>query len=207
LADAVARGRHYGTPGNELTFQEYVYDQLSPAMRELWNKISECELLDSPAERVAALLANHGKQARQHLLIYALTQSMFNVSQSLRKLGISRKLYDSWKANDPEFAELCNEIHWHKNNFFEHAFIGRVQAGDTAAIIHAVKTRCRDRGYNEKIEVEHTGTITHEHTVTLADLDLPLDVRRAILDALRKRQQVVTTVAPTNGRPALLGGH
>jgi hypothetical protein len=190
LADAVARGRHARDPGEQFTFHQYIYDHLSPHLRELWDEINECEHLENGVERIEALLRGHGIRARQHLFLYALTQSMFNVSQSLRKLGIPRKTFENWVANDPDFAELMDEIHWYKENFFEQAFIGRVAAGDTHAIIHAVKTKCRDRGYNEKIEVEHTGSIATEHRVSIVDLDLPVDVRRAVLDALREKMAV-----------------
>jgi len=80
-----------------------------------------------------------------------------------------------------------DEIHWHKANYFESAFIGRVAAGDTPAIIHAVKTKCRHRGYNDKIEVEHSGTIGNEHTFSITDLDLDVDTRKKVLEALRKK--------------------
>lgn len=199
LADATARGRHHRDPAEALTFHEYVYNHLSPNLRDLWGEIQDCQELTNGVERVEALFKHHGIRARQHLFIYALTQSLFNVSGALRKVGLPRKTFESWCANDPEFAELIDEIHWHKQNFFEQAFIGRVAAGDTAAVIHAVKTKCRDRGYNEKIEIEHTGTVHHEHTVSVAELDLPLDTRRAILDALR-RHQAATATHPTPAR-------
>jgi len=189
LADAVARGRHKRDPGNEHTFQEYIYDHLPPHLRKLWEEIHECETLENGVERVEALLKNHGIRARQHLFLYALTQSMFNISKALRKLCIPRKTFESWRANDPDFYELMDEIHWYKENFFEQAFIGRVAAGDTAAVIHAVKTKCRDRGYNDKVEVVHSGSITNEHTVSIAELDLPIETRQEVLTALRAKLQ------------------
>jgi len=192
LADAVARGRHQRDPGDEFTFHQYIYDHLPPKMRGLWEEIHECEELENGFERVEALLKNHGIRARQHLFLYALTQSMFNVSQSLRKLNIPRKHYENWRQNDPDFLELMDEIHWHKGNFFEQAFIGRVASGDTAAIIHGVKTKCRDRGYNDKIEIEHTGTITNEHQISIMDLDLDTGTLRKVLDALRAKMEADT---------------
>lgn len=194
FADAISRGRRALTPDESFTFHQYIYDHLSPNLRELWDEINACETLENGIERAEALLAHAGVRARQHLFIYALTQSAFNASQSLRKLCIPRKTFESWCANDPDFAELLDEIHWHKKNFFEQAFIGRVAAGDTHAIIHAVKTKCRDRGYSEKVEVVHSGTVEHRHTVSLAELDLDIDTRRAVLDALRRRNKEVEAI-------------
>ena len=187
LADALERGRKRRAPGDEQTFREYIFDHLSPELRDLWNEINRCENEENGIERIEALLAQHGKYARQHLFIYALTQSMFNVSQSLRKLLISRKTYENWIANDPDFAELMDEIHWHKKNYFEARGMDRIAAGDTAVILHALKTQCRDRGWNEKIEIEHTGTVTNEHAINILDLDLDVTTKKAVLEALRAK--------------------
>lgn len=188
LREAVALGRAGRGPQNEVTFPQYVYDHLSPNLRKLWEEINACEDLENGIERIDALLQRHGVRARQHLFLYALTQSMFNVSQSLRKLGIARKSFEDWRANDPDFAELMDEIHWHKKNFFEQAFIGRVAAGDTAAVIHAVKTQCRDRGYNERVEMVHSGTISVGDTIDITTLDLDVETRRKVLDAIRAQR-------------------
>lgn len=200
LKDALDRGRKRRDPGEQFTFHQYVFDHLSPHLREVWEEINLCEKLPGGVEMVETFLEGSGIRARQHLFVYALTQSMFNVSQSMKKLGITRKTYDYWCNSDTDFMELIEEIHWHKKNYFESAFIERVAAGDTAAIMHAVKTQCRDRGYNDKIEIEHTGTVQHAHSVNVVDLELPIDTRRAILTALRAHS---APNAPTLPQPPL----
>lgn len=188
LADAIARGRGINKKANTAVFHEYVYNHLSSDLRELWDKIHACEKEKNGVERVNALLKDQGRQTRQHLFIYALTQSAFNTSRALRMVGIPRRTFEQWCSRDPDFAELVDEIHWHKQNFFEQAFIARVAAGDTSAVIHAVKTKCRDRGYNEKIEIEHTGTVKHQHTIAINELDLDAETLNKILIALRAKQ-------------------
>ena len=187
LVDALTRGRCRGEPGKEQTFREYVYDHLSPHLQDVWKEINACAELDNGVERIEALLSNHGKRAKQHLFVYALTQSMFNVSQSLRKIGIPRKTYETWCQSDPDFSELMDEMHWHKENFFEQAFMGRVAAGDTLAIIHAAKTKLRDRGYNDKVEVVHSGSIGSGDAVSITALDLDVETKKKVLDALRRK--------------------
>lgn len=198
LEDALRRGREVVEGMAQQTFPEYVYKHLSPHLRTLWDKINECAELENGVERVEALLRNGGKNARQHLFIHALAQSCFNVSASMHKLNVTRKMFDNWVTHDPGFAELIDEIHFHKQNFFETAFIGRVAAGDTPAILHAVKTQLRDRGYGEKLEVEHSGTIKHTHTVDVTELDLPLETRQTILAALRRKQLLDDGVNPAD---------
>jgi hypothetical protein len=63
-----------------------------------------------------------------------------------------------------------------------------VKGGSEPAILHCAKTRLRKRGYNEKTEIEISGGVGVNLEVSIADLELPLDVRRQVLDALRKRQ-------------------
>ncbi len=195
LADAAARGRHHRDPGDEFTFHNYVYDRLPDKLRATWDAIQECEKAENGIERIEALLGKSGIRARQHLFIYSLTQTQFNVSKSMRKLNIPRKDYQNWCANDPDFAALIDEIHFHKKNFFESAFIRQVHAGNILAVLHGVKTQCRDRGYNDKIEIQHSGTVTHNHTVSVTDLDLPVTVRQTILAALRAHTLHNTTTA------------
>lgn len=189
LADAVARGRAVVDGQDGITFPEYVYRHLPPDLRALWDEINECAELDNGFERVEALLKNGGIRARQHLFIHALAQSCFNVSASMRRLHVTRKMYDNWRANDPEFATLIDEMHFHKKNFFETAFIGRVAAGDTAAILHAVRSQLGDRGYNDKIQIEHSGTVEHRHTVDVTELGLTLDVLVTIREAMRAKRE------------------
>lgn len=187
LVDALERARRYKTPTNNFTFQDYVYERLEPEHRAMWDSIMAWETIPGGYEMIEAMLANEGTQTRQALFIHALTQTAFNISKAMRLIGVPRRVYEDWRKNDPDFAALVEEIFWHKKNFFEQAFIGRVAAGDTPAIIHAVKTQCRDRGYNDKIEVEYSGTVDHTHTIDLATLDLDVTTRRAILEAMRKR--------------------
>lgn len=196
LTDALARGRHHRDPQDEFKFHDYVYDRLAPKLKETWDKIEECEKLDNGVERIEALLGHAGVRARQHLFVYSLTQSQFNVSKSLRKLNITRHVYDNWCANDPDFAALVDEIHFHKKNFYENAFNRQVKQGQILAVLHAVKTQCRDRGFGDKIEVKHTGTVTHQHTVNITDLQLPLELRQAVLQALRRHTEANGHLAP-----------
>ena len=188
IRDALSRGRRGRKHGDEETFAEFVFDHLPPALQELWKKIEEFAILPDGVERANVLLNGRHVRIRQHLFIYALTSSNFNVSAAMRKVGISRQTLQEWQDSDPDFQKLVGELNFYKENFFENAFIGRVAAGDTAAILHGVKTQCRSRGYNEKVEVVHSGSISNPDTVSIADLDLDIETRKKILEALRAKQ-------------------
>jgi len=173
------------------TFQDYIYSQLSDELRDVWDEIM-CVLDDGGTrDGIEAILKNQGTRARQQLFIHSLTQTNFNVSESLRRVNISLSSLEHWKKTDPDFLQLFEEINFHKDNFFENAFMRSVARGDTSTIVHAAKTKLRHRGYNDKIEVELSGHVEQKvhHTYSIMDLDLDTATMRKILDAMRAKQQ------------------
>jgi hypothetical protein len=192
LRDAWDRGKGRTASEDRYSFREYVYQRLPADLRGLWDEIMACETEANDIARVEAMLTAHGKRARQHLFIYALTSSNFNISRAMQRLNIPRKTFEAWVANEPDFAELMAEIHWHKKNFFEDALIQRVQAGDTPAVIYAAKAQLRDRGYNDRVDVAVKQDVSITATsvaVNVDELGLPLDTRRQILEAMRQQPQ------------------
>lgn len=188
LRKALERGRE----PNERILASYIYNKLDVKLQKIWDEIDECESLDNPLERIEAILSKNGKKVRQHLFLFALTQSTFNVSDSLRKLNMSRGMLDRWMKDDPDFAELFEQMNWHKDNFFEAAFTRAVRRGEPGAVIHAAKTKLRNRGYGDKLEIEHSGTITMKDAVPVTALNLAPEVLRLILDALRAHKAANT---------------
>jgi hypothetical protein len=111
-------------------------------------------------------------------------------------MNMSRKTFENWVTHEPEFGELMNEIHEHKKNFFEAALVGLVASGDSSATIFVNKTFNKDRGYNDKIELSVEGSVQHEHVhahvhahISVDELDLSLEVKREILQAIRLRNR------------------
>ena len=190
--DAILRGRSFRerTTGATISFHEYVFNRLPPDLKELWEEIAECETAPNGLLRMEAMFAEQGIRVRQHLFLYALTSTNFNASEACRRVGISKSTLDDWVRRDPKFAELMDEIHWHKGNFFEDKLITLVNAYEPTAVIMANKTFNKDRGYGQTVEVKHSGHVNHAHAVvTVGELQLPLGVRQAILVAMRDHQQ------------------
>lgn len=95
------------------------------------------------------------KQAKKEFIeIYKA--KLCNIALSCRSLGIERKTFYRWYESDEAFKQAVEDAQEERKDFFENALILRCQAGDTAAIIFANKTQCRDRGYVEKIEKDVT---------------------------------------------------
>lgn len=71
-------------------------------------------------------------------------------------LGVNPRTFRKWVAEDAKFrsavadaVEIAREL---RDDIAEQKLFGRVEAGDTTAIIFYCKTRLKDRGYSEKAQ-------------------------------------------------------
>jgi len=79
-------------------------------------------------------------------------KALGNVSIACKNFGINRVTYYDWYNNDPDFRKKADDVKEVRKDFIESALDARIRAGDTAAIIFASKTQCKDRGYVERTE-------------------------------------------------------
>lgn len=199
LAQAIADGRagRCAVVTAAPTFKDYVYGRLPEDLQALWDEIDALDEAESGIAAVERILAGMGKRQRQSLFLHALVACNFNPSDAMRKLCLTRKDLENW-SHEAGFAELVKEIHWHKKNFFEAALVRAVERGDPAAVVFVNKTYNRDRGYNEKFEITVDGNETTQvgkaAAISLDSLELPLEVRKAALAALRQRQAAAAPV-------------
>lgn len=175
------------------TFREYIFDQLSPDLQAIWKTINRLETMRDGRKKIDALLVKRGQRARQNLFVHAWTTSNWSLSRALRKVSISYNTFRTWKDDDPNFAMLIDEIDWHKKNFFEEHLCKLVARGDSPATIFANRTKNRDRGYAEHVKHDVDGTMKHTGVVSVDQLDLPIEMRRMILDRMRDRKHVDNT--------------
>jgi transposase-like protein len=202
---ALQRGRQLykqQQSGPSMDFKEYIYAHLPTPLQKIWTEIVEADEEDSGVLQIEKLLANQGTRARQYLFVHALIASNFSLSRALRLTNTPTEVFYRWKENDPEFSRIFKEIHFHRKNFFEDCLFRLVAAGDTQATIFVNKTQNRDRGYGEKTEIEMRieGEVQH-NVVQIGDLDLPLPVRRQLLEAARNRKRIEATVLPETPIP------
>ena len=78
-----------------------------------------------------------------------------NITMAAKIAGIDRKTYYNWIEADPEFKAAIEAVEPNEVfvDFAENALIKRIQGGDTTAIIFALKTKGKKRGYVERQEV------------------------------------------------------
>ncbi len=196
LKMALNLGRETSNANAHVQFRDYVYRQLSPEMKTLWDEINRCEKSENGLTRLEELFGEYGdkgQRVRQHMFLYALVDTCFNASEACRKIGISYSALNNW-MRDPDFAQLMDEIHWHKGNYFEGALVHLISKGDTACTIFANRTFNKDRGYGDSVKVQMNGKIDHQHQhvvkhVNVLELNIPIEVKRQLLAALREKQK------------------
>ncbi|MHC4372290.1 MAG: hypothetical protein ACYSW8_32195 [Planctomycetota bacterium] len=194
VRQAVKRGRAIyksGKKGGTGTFMEYVHGKLPAHLNRVWERLNQQDMALTGVEKMEALLSNEGRTARQSLFIHALISSNFRVSTALARSGVSYNMLEKWKEEDPDFPKLVEFLNTLRGNFFEDALCDAVAEGDTAATIFANRTFNRERGYNDKlIDIKKTSHQINEHVVKVADLDLSISEKRALLAEVRKTKQI-----------------
>lgn len=189
-------------PGRELS--QYVFKHLSPDAKKIWDELMFWNEHEDASEKIHHLMLPCPKRIRQELYIHALIHSNFDHSSALRMTGTTRNQVDYWARQDLEFQQLCEEIEWHKKNFFERALLDLVEEKHPSAVLFANRTINADRGYNEKLSIEHSGKIAMGPGIRIDELNLSLACRREILTAIReKKKEEDGTVDINEVKPAL----
>ncbi len=186
LGEAIKRGRGDKLVGEGESFQEYVFGRLPKSLQELWEKLmvlQEREDGDFLSEDVEMLFEGRGQMARQQLFLFALVKNNFSRTAARRAVNIGPGTLRTWEK-DPGFGELMQAVHECKKDFFESALVSLVAQGEPSAVIFANKTINKDRGYVERQEHAVAGQITHRHEID----ELPLELRRQVLEALELKQ-------------------
>jgi len=92
---------------------------------------------------------------KRQAVLATYRKTLGNVTATCKAHGITPQTFYNWCEEDEAYGEEARRI---KNeefgDFVESALLQRIQEGDTKAIIFALKTRFKDRGYSEKIEVQ-----------------------------------------------------
>jgi len=198
--------------GQAETFGEYVFRQLTPEAQKVWKRISKWadpkkrQTLEDQAN-VHREMKALGRKIRQELFIHALIYSNYNLSEACRITGVSYNQLNGWRREDTGFKRLVEEVEWHKKNFFEHALMDLVAERHPTAVLFVNRTINADRGYSERMTVNHTGL---DPSFGLEDLDLDLETRKRILEAIRRKKEKEASSSPiidvtpqqlTNGEP------
>jgi hypothetical protein len=187
LADALRQAR--SKEGGAEDFKGFVMGRLPARARELWQRMEAAGVMPDGREKVMREVDIAPLRVRQHLFIQALVKCNFIPGLACREMGIPHSTVKLWMKKDPDFRAIIDGIQESKADFFENCLLNLCARGDASAIIFANKSYNAKRGYSEKLSVEVNKTVTHEHRVTLEEI--PVEARRAILEAHREKRRLM----------------
>lgn len=98
-------------------------------------------------------------KVRKAAFISSLMIALYNIKFACKQVGIGRRTYYKWRAQDPEFLRACEEIDEGIKDDAEYYLQQAISAKDTKALMFYLKTKGRDRGYIEKKETEMSGSM------------------------------------------------
>lgn len=198
---ALLQARGKKTRGNN-TLQDHIFGHLSPRNQKLFKKITRIVKEPNGIRRVNKIFANRGENIRKEMFLYALANTYFDPSRAMRKVGLPKKMLDKWIEEDPQFASMVDEISYHKGNFFESKLVQLVDEGDPNVTMFANRTFNKDRGYADKVQVEHSGKVDHVHHQLVDITQLPLKLQKAVyraMEDLDREEKKETLLLEANG--------
>jgi hypothetical protein len=182
--------------GSRESLSNYILGSLSREAKKIWDDLQFWDGADD-ADRIEAIVGRCSVPMRQELYLHALVKTGYNPSKARRMVGVSKEALAGWRM-DPDFHKLVEEVTEHKKDFFENALINLVEEGNPGAIIFVNRTVNAERGYGERLKVEHS---VGELQFSIEDLELDLETRRMILQAIRKLKE--QRMAADNAQKAL----
>ena len=102
-------------------------------------------------EDTANLIKPHKKRIskRKQLMVEALTTELGIVTSACKIAGISPWTHYEWLKLDKDYKEVVEALEIRKDDLIEKAFLSLVIDRNPSAVIHAVKTKLKHRGYGE----------------------------------------------------------
>lgn len=185
---AIDHGRAARAKPEGSTFQEHMLSTMPDDIREVWDSIEAYGGDGNALRRIEGMLADRGDGFRQQLFLHGLVACNFNTTEACRRTMVSKPVLKRW-CREKDFCQLLEYVNEAKKDFFESALVDLVANGDSPATVFANKTYNRDRGYNEKQQIEISGSVQHNHNVVnIGDLGLSVELRRELLDAIREKK-------------------
>lgn len=182
----------------------YIFKHLSPEAKKIWDRVQYHEEEDDGNEHIRRIMSGRSIPIKQEIFLYAMIHYGWNISEGARVANVSRQTVEDWKQSDDHFRDAVNEIEEHKCNFFEQALCNLVAAGNPGAVMFVNRTKNADRGYTERVKVEHSGNVNIG--ITLDELDLPLEIRKVILQAMREKKAQQNAISAGEGEMKQIAG-
>ena len=109
-------------------------------------------------------------QSKKEKLLKALQETQGLIYHACKKAGnISRSTYYRYMREDPEFAQAVEDIKEAQIDYVEGQLIKNISDGRETSIIFYLKSKARDRGYAEKVDITSGGKSLTDLTIQVID--------------------------------------
>ena len=96
---------------------------------------------------------------KKKAMIKAMEKCLGVVSTACKVVGIDRATHYRWMKSDSEYKEIIDDVENLVIDFAESQLHKQIEDGNTAATIFYLKTKGKPRGYVERQEIAHDGSI------------------------------------------------
>lgn len=124
-------------------------------------------------------LANHIQELKENAesmrepFLHAMEQHNGKPTFAAKELGLSYNTVRRWYKEDADFRNRFDDLRLARVEFVEDNLIQNIEKGKEISTIFFLKCQGKDRGWVERQEVNHTGTILHAHGHTADKEFLP----------------------------------
>lgn len=97
-------------------------------------------------------------ELKKKTFLEAYQKTFGNITQACKKAGINRGTYYNWMEADPEFNDLIKSVEPEEMflDFCEGKLASLINENNPTAVIFALKTKGKKRGYVERTETDIT---------------------------------------------------
>jgi hypothetical protein len=109
-------------------------------------------------------------QNKKEKLLKALAETQGLIYHACKKAGnISRSTYYRYMREDEEFAKAVEDIKEAQIDYVEGQLIKNISSGKETSIIFYLKSKAKDRGYAEKLDITSGGKSLTELKIEVID--------------------------------------
>jgi hypothetical protein len=101
-----------------------------------------------------------GMAPRKKKMIEALSKHLGIITSACQEVGLTRETHYQWLKNDKDYADAVSALETKKDDVIEKAFLSLVIDKNPQAVIHAVKTKLKHRGYGEDPLINNQSSYT-----------------------------------------------
>lgn len=106
------------------------------------------------------------------------------VANACEVVGVSRGTFYNWCKEDEEFKAQVDEINEATLDFVESKLLENIKKGEVTSIIFYLKTKGRNRGYQERAEIDINALRLPQIELQEADFE---EVEAILLDEVKRK--------------------